>query len=76
MAPNIPSKYLGIRLNLQIELAKQFQNYPHNRAGNHDYLGINKHHVRIERAALGSQPKTSGAPKPQHTLGSYQRPIE
>ena len=74
MAPNIPSKYHGIRLNLQIELAKQFQNYPHNRAGNHDHLGINKHHVRIERAALGPQPKTSGAREPQHNLGSYQRP--
>ena len=76
MAPNIPSKHHGIRLNLHTELAKQFQKHPNNRAGNHDHLGINKHQARIERDARGTQPKTSGAHEPQHNLGgSYQRPI-
>ena len=69
MAPNIPSKHHGIRLNLHTELAKQFQQYPYKRAGNHDHLGINKHQTRIESYARGTQPKTDSAREPQRTTG-------
>jgi hypothetical protein len=74
MAPNIPSKHHGIRLNLHTELAKQFQKHPNNRAGNHDHLGINKHQTRIESYARGTQPKTDSAREPQRTMGGAREP--
>ena len=48
MAPSIPTKYYGQRFNLHIEQAKKILQYPNNRAGNHDHLGINKYSSRIQ----------------------------
>ena len=48
MAPSIPIRHHGLRLNLHTELAKKILQHPNNRAGNHDHLGINKQAARIQ----------------------------